>query len=65
MEALRRIPKHNRKENANMRESLIVSLLLALAFAADKEIHIGLGQGHSVFKEIRSNIDRWLMEDGR
>ena len=48
-----------------MRESLIVSLLLALAFAADKEIHIGLGQGHRVFKEIRSNIDRWLMEDGR
>ena len=29
----------------------------------DKEIHIGLGQGHAVFKEYRSKLDRWLSND--
>ena len=29
----------------------------------DKEIHIGLGQGHGVFNEFRSKLDRWLTND--
>ena len=29
----------------------------------DKEIFIGLGQGHSVFKEIVTKMDRWLVDD--
>ena len=29
----------------------------------DKEIRIGLGQGHSVFKEIRAELDCWLGND--
>jgi cephalosporin-C deacetylase-like acetyl esterase len=29
----------------------------------DKEIYIGLGQGHSVFKEIVTKMDRWLVDD--
>ena len=29
----------------------------------DKEIHIGLGQGHTVYKEMRSKLDRWLTND--
>ena len=29
----------------------------------DKEIHIGLGQGHGVFKEIRAKLDRWQNKD--
>jgi hypothetical protein len=31
----------------------------------DKEIHIGLGQGHRVFKEFGSKPDSWLMEANR
>ena len=31
----------------------------------DKEIHIGLGQGHRVFKEIETKLDRWLIETSR
>ena len=29
----------------------------------DKEIIIGLGQGHGVFQEIRSKLNRWLTDD--
>ena len=29
----------------------------------DKEIHIGLGQGHTVYKEMRSKLDRWQKND--
>ena len=29
----------------------------------DKEIHIGLGQGHAPFKELRAKLDPWLTQD--
>ena len=29
----------------------------------DKEIHIGIGQGHAVYKEMRSKLDRWQKND--
>ena len=29
----------------------------------DKEIYIGLGQGHAVFQEFRTKLDRWLRND--
>ena len=29
----------------------------------DKEIHIGLGQGHAPLKELRAKLDPWLTQD--
>ena len=29
----------------------------------DKEILIGLGQGHAPFKELRAKLDPWLTQD--